>query len=280
MTTDSQRPLVDSAWLKGALDRPDLVVLDVRTPPSGGFIPGSIHSDYAKAGWRATVDGVPGLLPETAVLEGLIGGLGIGNGDHVVLVASGLSAADMGNATRLYWTFKTLGHDRVSVLDGGFAAWSDAGLPVVTAAATRPAATFTAAPREDLRAPLPVVAAAVADGSVPLLDSRSTEQFEGKAKSPQARVPGTLPGAVLIENGAFYSAAEKRFLPADAVKALADGAGTGESTITFCNTGHLASVSWFALSELAGIGGVRLYDGSMSEWTADPARPVKNGPAA
>ncbi|MFC5354070.1 sulfurtransferase [Azospirillum himalayense] len=280
MTTDSQRPLVDSAWLKGALDRPDLVVLDVRTPPSEGFIPGSIHSDYAKAGWRATVDGVPGLLPDAAVLEGLIGGLGIGNGDHVVLVASGLSAADMGNATRVYWTFKTLGHDRVSVLDGGFAAWSDAGNPVATTAATRPAAAFTAAPREELRAPLPVVAAAMADGSVPLLDSRSAEQFEGKAKSPQARVPGTLPGAVLIENGAFYSATEKRFLPAEAVKALADRAGTGESTITFCNTGHLASVSWFALSEVAGIDGVRLYDGSMSEWTADPSRPVKNGPAA
>lgn len=280
MTTDSQRPLVDSAWLKGALDRPDLVVLDVRTPPSGGFIPGSIHSDYGKAGWRATVNGVPGLLPETAVLEGLIGGLGIRNGDHVVLVASGLSAADMGNATRVYWTLKTLGHDRVSVLDGGFAAWSEAGQPVATAAATRPATTFTAAPREDLRAPLPVVAAAVAGGSVPLLDSRSAEQFEGKAKSPQARVPGTLPGAVLIENGALYSAAEKRFLPADAVKALADHAGTGDATITFCNTGHLASVSWFALSELAGIDGVRLYDGSMSEWTADPSRPVKNGPAA
>lgn len=280
MTTDSQRPLVDSAWLRGALDRPDLVVLDVRTPPSGGFIPGSVHSDYAKAGWRATVDGVPGLLPDVPVLEGLIGGLGIGNGDHVVLVASGLSAADMGNATRVYWTFKTLGHDRVSVLDGGFAAWSDAGNPVATTAATRPAATFTAAPREDLRAPLPVVAAAVAGGAVPLLDSRSAEQFEGKAKSPQARVPGTLPGAVLIENSAFYSAAEKRFLPADVVKALADQAGTGDATITFCNTGHLASVSWFALSEVAGIDGVRLYDGSMSEWTADPARPVKNGPAA
>ncbi|UKJ72881.1 sulfurtransferase [Azospirillum brasilense] len=280
MTTDSHRPLVDSAWLKGALDRPDLVVLDMRTPPLGGFIPGSIHSDYAKAGWRATVDGVPGLLPDAAVLEGLIGGLGIGNGDHVVLVASGLSAADMGNATRVYWTFKTLGHDRVSVLDGGFAAWTDAGNPVATTAAARPAATFTAAPREDLRAPLPVVAAAVAGGAVPLLDARSAEQFEGKAKSPQARVPGTLPGALPFDSSSFYSAAEKRFLPTDAVKALAERAGTGDATITFCNTGHLASVSWFALSEVAGIDGVRLYDGSMSEWTADPARPVKNGPSA
>ena len=284
MTTDSpgsdtHRPLVDSAWLRGALGRPDLVILDVRTPPSGGFVPGSLHSDYAKAGWRATVNGVPGLLPDTAVLEGLIGGLGIGTGDHVVLVASGLNAPDMGNATRVYWTFKTLGHDRVSVLDGGFVAWTaDPANPVATAASSRPATAYRAAPHGGLRATLPEVEAAVAGGSVPLLDVRSTDQFEGLAKSPQARVPGTLPGAVLIEIGAFYSAAEKRFLSADAVKALAEQAKVSDAPITFCNTGHLATVSWFALSEIAGIEGVRLYDGSMSEWTADPARPVKNGP--
>lgn len=281
MTSDFPRPLVDSAWLNGVLDRPDLVILDVRTPPTGGFIPGSIHSDYAKAGWRATVDGVPGLLPDTAFLEALIGGLGIGNADHVVLVASGLSASDMGNATRVYWTFKTLGHDRVSVLDGGFAAWSaDPANAVVQTAASRPAATFTAAPRRTLRSTLPDVKAAVADGGVPLLDARSAEQFDGKAKSPQARAAGTLPGAVLFDSGTVYSAADKRFLDGEAVKALAERAGAGNAPITFCNTGHLASVSWFALSELAGIDGVTLYDGSMSEWTADPARPLKNGPQA
>ncbi|WP_448202880.1 sulfurtransferase [Azospirillum sp. sgz302134] len=277
MTTDSPRPLVDSAWLRNNLGRPGLVVLDVRTPPAGGFIPGSIHSDYAMAGWRATVDGVPGLLPETAALERLIGGLGIGNDDHVVLVASGLNASDMGNATRVYWTFKTLGHERLSVLDGGFAAWSaDPANPVSESPATLPAKTFTAEPRTDLRATLPQVESAIAQGSVPLIDARSAEQFAGKGKSPQARAAGTLPGAVNIENGAFYSGADKRFPSGESVKALAEQAGADKAPITFCNTGHLASVSWFALSELAGLPGVKLYDGSMSEWTADPTRPLKN----
>ncbi|SMH60294.1 sulfurtransferase [Azospirillum agricola] len=271
-------PLVDSGWLKSRLGTPGLVVLDVRTPPAGGFVPGSLHSDYATAGWRATIGAGPGMLPDEAALERMIGALGIGNADHVVLVAAGANAADMGNATRVYWTFRTLGHDAVSVLDGGFKAWTAAGNPVEAEPATRPAATFTAAPRGDLRATLPQVEAAVATGTTPLHDARSAEQFAGKAKSPQARAAGTLPGAVNIDNGAFYSGTDGRFVPASTVRALAGEAGLelGNAPITFCNTGHLASVSWFALSEIAGVAGVRLYDGSMSEWSADPARPLKN----
>ena len=277
MTTDTSRPLVDSAWLTNALGRADLVVLDVRTPPEGGFVAGSLHSDYAKAGWRATVNGLPGFLPEVAALEALIGGLGIGNDDHVVIVASGLNAPDMGNATRVYWTFKALGHDRVSVLDGGFAAWKGAGGGVAESPAARPAKSFKAAPRPELRATLPEVQAAIATGTVPLVDSRSADQFARQAKSPQARAAGTLPGAVNIENGAFYSGADRRFLSGASAKALAEKAGVGDGPITFCNTGHLATVAWFALSELAGVPGVRLYDGSMVEWSSDPSRPLQNG---
>ncbi len=278
MTNQTAQPLVDAAWLTERLGSPNLVLLDVRTPPAGGFIPGSLHSDYATGGWRATVGAGPGMLPDTAALERLIGGLGIGNGDHVVLVAAGTVASDMGNATRVYWTFKMLGHPTVSILDGGFAAWKAAGNPLADHAAARPPASFTAAPRSDLRATLPEVEAAVAAGRTPLHDARSAEQFAGQAKSPQARAAGTLPGAVHIDNNAFYSGGAKRFASADAVRALADEAGLAleGQPITFCNTGHLASVSWFALSEIAGVPGVRLYDGSMSEWSADPARPLKN----
>lgn len=278
MTNQTATPLVDAGWLKDRLGGANLAVLDVRTPSAGGFIPGSVHSDYAMDGWRATIGAAPGLLPETAALESLIGGLGIGNADHVVVVAAGANAADMGNATRVYWTFKTLGHDAVSVLDGGFAAWEATGSPVDAAAATRAPTRFAAAPRAGLRATLPEVEAAVAAGTTPLHDARSAEQFAGQAKSPQARAAGTLPGAVHLDNATFYSGADKRFATADAVRDLAGKAGLPleSGPITFCNTGHLASVSWFALSEIAGVPGVRLYDGSMSEWSADPARPLKN----
>ncbi len=278
MTDTSFPPLVDAAWLKNRLGNSAIVVLDVRTPPTGGFVPGSVHSDYATAGWRATVGGGAGMLPEPAVLEGLIGGLGIRNGDHVVLVAAGANASDMGNATRVYWTFKTLGHDAVSVLDGGFAGWIAAGGPVKPLPADRKPVAYTAHPRPGLRATLEEVEAAVAAGTTPLHDARSAEQFAGKAKSPQARAAGTIPGAVNLDIAALFSADEHRFAPADTVKALAAQAGLplADQPITFCNTGHLASVSWFALSEVAGVPGVRLYDGSMSEWSADPARPLQS----
>lgn len=277
MTDSSISPLVDASWLKSRLDSPGIVVLDVRTPPAGGFVSGSVHSDYATAGWRTVVGGGAGMLPEPDVLAGLIGGLGIGNGDHVVLVAAGTNASDMGNATRVYWTFKMLGHDAVSVLDGGFAAWTAAGGPVTPQPAVRQPTGFTVHPRTDLRATVEQVEAAVQAGGTPLHDARSAEQFAGKAKSPQARAAGTIPGAVNLDIASLFSPAEHRFASPEAVKAMADRAGLPlrDQPITFCNTGHLASVSWFALSEIAGVPGVRLYDGSMSEWSADLERPLQ-----
>ncbi|MBP2300489.1 sulfurtransferase [Azospirillum picis] len=279
MTETTLSPLVSADWLKHRLGGATLVVLDLRTPAAGGFIPGSVHSDYATAGWRATVGAGAGMLPDSPALETLIGGLGIGNGDHVVLVAAGANASDMGNATRVYWTFRMLGHDAVSVLDGGFAAWTAAAGPVKPLPSDRKPVAFKATPRSDLRATLPEVEAVVASGSAPLHDARSAEQFAGKAKSPQARAAGTIPGAVNLDIATLYSAPDHRFASAEAIRDLADKAGLPlkDQPITFCNTGHLASVSWFALSEIAGVPGVRLYDGSMSEWSADPARPLQNG---
>lgn len=278
MSNSEIAPLVDAGWLKERLGQPGLVVLDVRTPPNDGFIPGAIHSDYAAAGWRATVGSAPGMLPEPAALERLIGGIGIGNDDHVVVVAAGQTAGDIGNAARVYWTLRMAGHDAVSLLDGGFAAWVAAGGTVAGLPASRPAKPFIVAPRTDLRATLADVEAAVAAGTVPLHDARSAEQFAGKAKSPQARVGGTLPGAVHLENSHFYDAAAKRFPTGEAIRELAGKAGLPlqGGPITFCNTGHQAAITWFALSEVAGVPGVKLYDGSMSEWTADPTRPLMN----
>ena len=63
MTDSSIFPLVDASWLTSRLDSPGIVVLDVRTPPAGGFVPGAVHSDYAKAGWPTAVDGRSAMSP-------------------------------------------------------------------------------------------------------------------------------------------------------------------------------------------------------------------------
>ena len=110
-----------------------IVVIDVRIGCApvydGGHIPGAVHSDYDKAGWRVSRNGVL-QPPNKAELEKLIGETGIDEDSHVIVVPAGVSATDFGAAARVYWTLKVAGHPAVSILDGGFAAWQAAAYPV------------------------------------------------------------------------------------------------------------------------------------------------------
>jgi thiosulfate/3-mercaptopyruvate sulfurtransferase len=119
-------PIVNAGWLNKNLDK--VFILDIRNKIDGGsyetfkegHIPGSVHSDYLKAGWRAKVNGVIGQFPGTKALDELVGSLGIESNDHVVIVYGGINSTDFGSAARIYWTLKTIGHENVSILNGGF----------------------------------------------------------------------------------------------------------------------------------------------------------------
>lgn len=280
----TDQPLVDAAWLQQNLGNESLVVLDVRdavenvSPYAGAHIPGAISAPYSTAGWRLEVEGIPGQFPGVEPASELIGSLGIDNDDHVVIVAQGTDSSEFGAATRVYWTFKVLGHDAVSILNGGARAWEAAGGEVTDVATVLESATFTPAFRQELLATTADVQTALANGT-PLIDGRPAAQYRGEAKSPVARVAGTIPGAVNIENGLLYDAQNASFADAATIAALAEGVGVGadEANIAFCNTGHWASIVWFGLHEVQGNANTRMYDGSLAEWTADPARPVENG---
>lgn len=286
-TAFADTPLVGVDWLEGRLTDDGIAVLDIRNRIDGGsaetfaagHIPGAVYSNYAEAGWRAESEGVIGMLPDVPHLEDLIGGLGIGNDDHVVIVHGGNgSGTDFGSAARIYWTFKVLGHDAVSILDGGYAAWdADETAPIATGAVTPIAATFTAdlqpqylATTEDVRAAL--------DSEVLLVDARPPAQYLGEEKAGPVANPGTIPGAVNIPNADFVQATGLA-QDSDTIAALLAAVGGDADTpqIAFCNTGHWASVAWFGLSEIAGIEDVRMYDGSMTAWAADESNPLVLG---
>ena len=280
----SATPLVTADWLVENAGRPDLVILDLRSRLNGGsraafeedHIAGAVYSDYLRAGWRVTRDGVPGQLPSVADLEVLIGGLGIGNESHVVLVAGGLSALGMASATRVYWTFKVLGHDRVSILDGGYRAYlADPARPLESGWKRRPAATFKANFRPDLLAGRDDVAGALLSGGA-LVDNRPSPFYRGEVKSPAVARAGTLPGAVNVPEARLVGG-DGYFVSADRASGLMRLASlTAEvGPISFCNTGHWASLGWFVESEILGNKSAKLYDGSMADWAADPARPVE-----
>jgi thiosulfate/3-mercaptopyruvate sulfurtransferase len=276
-------PLVDAEWVKANAGKENVVLLDIRDKVADTdlgdkpYIEGAVVAPYATAGWRTELNGVPGMLPPVEQVTKLIADLGIDNDDHVVIVPWGTDSSEFGGATRVYWTFKYLGHDEVSILDGGWRQFDAAGGARAAEPAKPEPAQFTAELRNELLATTEEVAAALEAG-VKLVDGRPAEQHEGKSKSPVAAAHGTLPGSVNIEHSKLYSGEYALFARPETVKALTEAVGLGadEKNIAFCNTGHWASVAWFGLSEVLGNKNTSMYDGSMAEWTADPARPVEN----
>lgn len=283
-------PLVSVDWLKRHLDKPGMVLLEVTGRSKEDFatahIPGSVYTDYGKEGvWREkNKQGVDGVMPSPDKLAQTIGDLGIDNDTHVVLVPLGKSAADMGTATRVYWTFKVLGHDTVSILDGGFLAWT-AEVDKVSKKPINPLAGGAAKPtpkvfvpevRDELLATREEVQAAVGS-KTPLVDSRSNDYFIGLNKSSKANKGGTLPGAVSLPYSWLTKDGGGTFRTRDQLEQLYRIAGVPASgeQINFCNTGHLASVGWFASSEILGNKDARLYDDSMAGWTKDAAATVE-----
>lgn len=281
---DGLQPLVSAGWLHDNLEREGLVVLDIRNAIDGGsrttfekgHIPGAVYSSYTGDGWRVKKGDVPGMLPPVEDLERLIGGLGIDNDTDVVIVPAGVGSTDFGSATRVYWTFKVLGHDRVAILNGGHRAWVETGYELEEGWNAPEAVAFEADFRPELVADADEVEEARHAG-VQLVDNRPRPQFIGEEKHPAARAAGTIPGALNLEQQRLTREGTAYMVDRDSLEKLLQQAEIedGGKTITFCNTAHWASIGWFALSEVAGYDNVAMYDGSMTDWTQADDRPLQ-----
>jgi thiosulfate/3-mercaptopyruvate sulfurtransferase len=199
-------------------------------------------------------------------------------------------AYDQGNgayAARLWWLLRWAGHPNVAVLNGGFAAWQQAGLPIGTVAPSREARTFTPQPGGETPATTAELerilsAGELAVGQSMLVDARSADRFAGENETIDP-VAGHIPGA---RNHPFLGNvdARGRFLPATALRerwrATLGGTvgnnGSAERVIAMCGSGVTACHNLLAL-EIAGFPGARLYAGSWSEWIRGGTRPVARG---
>jgi thiosulfate/3-mercaptopyruvate sulfurtransferase len=273
-------PLVSVDWLAAHRGDPDIVVLDIRSAIDGGggeafamaHIPGAVHSDYDKAGWRVTRDGVPFRLPNVAELEKLIGELGIDEDNHVVVVPAGVHASDFAAAARVYYTLKVAGLAQVSILDGGLAAWAKQANPVEGGTREPSPKIFTASIDRKLIAATPDVEQAERNHAA-LVDARPAAFFLGRDKAPQVSLYGHIGHAINLDHARFYDPSTNRLRPFAELARIAALVPAG-SAITYCNTGHWAATDWFVLSEILGRKDTRVYDGSMAAWTADTSRPV------
>jgi thiosulfate/3-mercaptopyruvate sulfurtransferase len=185
--------------------------------------------------------------------------------------------------TRIYWTLRIEGQPRVSILNGGDHAWQSVSADPVAHGPAKPrAAAFVPHRQAGFLATLAMVKSNLTSHKYQLVDARSVAQFEGKAKSPVALKAGTLPGAHSLPYSELKTADHEGIRDRAALLAGLRKAHIvrNRAAITFCNTGHLASLDWFVLREALGNRYVRLYDGSMAEWTRHPSLPVVPGKVA
>lgn len=278
-------PLITAADLAAHLDDPSWVVVDCRftlTDPKAGpaayarsHIPGaryaSLDEDLAR---HPGPDDGRHPLPVAADFAARLGAWGIANDSTVVAYDEASSAI----AARLWWLLGWLRHDRRLVLDGGFAAWRAAGLPVESRAPRwRPARFVPRSVADDsvvLAAELPALQAA---GNV-LVDARAQARYRGE-QEPIDPVAGHVPGA-LNRPASVNVEADGRFRAPDALRGelteLLGGRPT-DKLIAMCGSGVTACQLLLALA-FAGLDGAKLYAGSWSEWIRDPERPIAKGP--
>ncbi len=261
-------PLVSVAWLRERLGRPGIRIVDVGDPRvyRQAHIPGAIFTDYGH--WRVERGGVRAMLPDEKRLAKLMGSLGIRKEDHVVLVPIGYSVGDIGAATRIFWTMKIAGHEKVSILDGGLRAWTaDKRNPLESKVNTPTPTTYEV--RLDTRwlATAADVRKALNLGEPQLVDNRRPGEFMGVIATGSVARPGTLPGARNVPQQWLVDMRTGRFRSLEQLRRIHEAMGVGNGkVIHFCNTGHRASLGWFVRAMLLNMDST-MYDGSLAEWT-------------
>ncbi|WP_369191252.1 sulfurtransferase [Streptomyces sp. R08] len=291
-TTLLPGPLVDDTWLAAHLDDPRLVVLDATallpSPREDGdyrsasgrevwaerHLPGSRHADLTgdlsdhEAPYHFAV-------PTPEALAAALARLGVGEDSEVVTYDSGGGIW----AARLWWMLRAIGVP-AAVLDGGLEAWETAGRPLASGDVTDPVPAVppvTPVVRPDLWSGIEDVAA-ISRGERPgtLVCALPTSGYDGSAPTRYSRrghIPASrsLPGRGLLDESG-------RVLPAEELAARVGAAfDTDDSPVVlYCGGGISAAGAALALT-LLGRTDVSVYDGSLEEWSKDPARPMELG---
>ncbi|MFE0640655.1 sulfurtransferase [Streptomyces sp. NPDC058877] len=272
-------PLVSTGWL-AARQGTGTVLFDASVGAHRGAarrIPGARPFDL-DGELSDHTSAVPHTLPGAQPFTEAVRALGVHDTDTVVVY----DAQGIYSSARAWWMLRTMGFDRVAVLDGGLPAWTAAGHPVepVPAAYDGPRGTFTARPRPGLVVDADAVTAVLADPAAAVLDARTRERYAGTAPEPRPGLRGGhMPGSVSLPFGELQRDGGL-MRPADELRTAFEAAvGKRERLYFSCGSGVTACVLALGAT-LAGYRDLAVYDGSWSEWGLPSGRPVATGGAA
>jgi thiosulfate/3-mercaptopyruvate sulfurtransferase len=286
MTPSTSDPLVTTDWLAAHLADPGVKIVDASfklpgvTPlPKDDYlrahIPGAVFFDVDAVSDRENP--LPHMFPGAAQFGRDVGALGVGNDDTVVVYDAGGWVA----GPRAWWMFRSFGHDKVRVLDGGLKKWIAEGRPTGSGAVSVTPVTFKATfDRKRVRTMQEMVAN-LDNQDEQVIDARASDRFEGRAAEPRPGLrPGHIPSSRNVPYNRLFDAVTGTMKPLSELLAAFSDAGIkiDAPIVTSCGSGVSAAVLTLALYRL-GVENPALYDGSWSEWGLPGGPPVATGPA-
>jgi thiosulfate/3-mercaptopyruvate sulfurtransferase len=278
-------PVVSTDWLASNLGRRGLHVLDGswylpgsgRDPAqeySAGHIPGALFFDLDARSDRSV--SLPHMLPPPAVFAESMSTLGLSDSDDLVVYdGSGVNLS----APRVWWTFRTFGHQRVSILDGGIDKWRREQRPIEQGVVTLPPGRFTARLDRTAVRDLASIRANINQAVEQLVDTRSAGRFAGVEPEPRPGLRGGhVPGSVSLPFTELVRSDGTMLPPAELRRRLVEaGIDLSRPVVATCGSGTSACALVLSL-HLIGHTQTAVYDGAWAEWGGRADTPVEAQP--
>lgn len=267
-------PVVSTDWLMANLKNPKLIVLDVRRVEDyrEGHIPGAMSAFYRA--WAYMKDGLFGSLPEKDDIDDTISYMGIGYNNWVVVTGCMDTPRLSYQSARVACTLQYAGIENVALLDGGVNKWIKEKKPLSEKIEQRQASHFRGKYTGEVFAYKNYLKER--EGKLVLLDVREREFFTGEKKMDCVAKAGHISGAFNMPTSCAFNA-DKTFKTKKELAAIVEpvaGKDLNRAIVTYCDTGQCCPIWSYLLKQILGYTNVRLYVGSMQEWTQDPQAPV------